>query len=75
MVIMPLAVPGSEIPDSPAFKTAFIAVTIIYIIAMIVIFLLLMKQLKKLPDSLKRKRVRSKSHTHRQPESETETGQ
>lgn len=74
------AIPGSEIPDSPHFKAAFAAVTAVYIVSMIVIFLLLRRSLKKLsqnPDSKEKnseepESVRNTQHIHRRSESETE---
>ena len=73
--------PGSEIPDSPYFKTAFAAVTAVYIITMIVIFILLRRSLKKLPKAPDNKddtsdtpeSIRSTQHIHRRSESETES--
>ena len=40
MDIFYIALPGSEIPESMAFKIAFVIVTVLYVIIMIVLFLL-----------------------------------
>lgn len=49
MDIFYIALPGSEIPESMAFKIAFVIVTVLYVIIMIVLFLLYKKSVKNIP--------------------------
>lgn len=44
-----LSLPGSDIPDSPAFKIAFVIVTVLYVISMAVLFVLYKKSVKNIP--------------------------
>lgn len=43
------ALPGSEIPESMAFKIAFVIVTVAYVTAMIILFILYKNSVKKIP--------------------------
>lgn len=68
------------IPDSPEFKAAFVIVTAVYIAAMIVIFILYRRSLKRLSE--KRRKLSSENAdltsrqcTRRQAGSETESDQ
>ena len=49
MDIFCIALPGSEIPESMAFKIAFVIVTALYVITMIVLFSLYKKSVKNIP--------------------------
>lgn len=49
------------IPKSPEFKIAFIIVTAIYIVSMIVLFILYRKAIEELPEELKNHKKAKKS--------------
>lgn len=65
---------GFDIPQSTSFKIAFAAVTIIYVISMVILFILYKKAASKLTskkeeDKLtsEQKSIRSRQNKHHQP--------
>ncbi|MGN0631786.1 MAG: hypothetical protein ACI4JN_10705 [Ruminococcus sp.] len=44
-----LSLPGSDIPDSLSFKIAFVIVTAVYVISMIILFMLYKKSVRNIP--------------------------
>lgn len=66
----------SGVPDSPEFKAAFIIVTAVYILSMLVIFILYRRRTKKLREKRSENdSLTSRQYTHRQAGSETESDQ
>lgn len=68
MPVFLLTLPGSEIPDSPGFRAAFVIATVLYVISMAVLFALYRKAVKKIPPKPDDKKdVRSRRNKRRQP--------
>ncbi len=73
---------GWHIPDDPAFRTGVLIATVVYLAAMLVLFLLFRRACRKLPKPPEKEKspdaeidlLTSKSCTHHPPESETDVG-
>lgn len=62
-----------DIPQSASFKTAFVTVTVLYVISMVILFILYKKAASKLDSkkekntpSAEQKSIRNKQHKHHQ---------
>lgn len=61
-----LSLPGSDIPDSPSFKIAFVIVTAVYVISMIVLFILYKNSVRNIPAPKDDKKVKGEEENEKE---------